>query len=50
MRRLALATLAGLLLLPAPAQAVDPTVPAARDAEPVVLTGKSFGAWAAPAN
>jgi hypothetical protein len=27
----------------------DPTVPAARDAEPVVLTGASFPQWAAPA-
>jgi hypothetical protein len=29
--------------------AADPTVPAARDAEPVVLTGASFPKWAAPA-
>src|SRR3954466_9707868 len=29
---------------------VDPTVPAARDAEAVVLTGKDFPGWAAPAN
>src|SRR5437763_7127162 len=27
----------------------DPTVPAARDAEPVVLTGASFPSWTAPA-
>jgi hypothetical protein len=27
----------------------DPTVPAARDAEPVVMTGASFPKWAAPA-
>src|SRR4051812_44834499 len=31
------------------AGAPDPTVPAARDAEPVVLTGASFPQWAAPA-
>src|SRR3954451_7536196 len=29
---------------------VDPTVPAARDAEAVVLTGKDFPGWAAPSN
>src|SRR3954464_15222995 len=29
---------------------VDPTVPAARDAEAVVLTGKDFPGWAVPAN
>src|SRR5438270_8931615 len=28
---------------------VDPTVPAGRDVEPVVLTGASFPSWAAPA-
>src|SRR5438270_3365302 len=28
---------------------VDPTVPAGREVEPVVLTGASFPAWAAPA-
>ena len=29
---------------------VDPTVPAARDADPVVLTGQSFTGWSVPAN
>src|SRR3954451_16747551 len=29
---------------------VDPTVPAARDADAVVLTGKDFPGWAAPTN
>src|SRR5207248_10378217 len=28
----------------------DPTVPAARDADPVVLTGADFPGWAVPAN
>ena len=51
MRRLALPTLAGLLLLvPATAQAVDPRIPAARDTEPVILPGTAFGTWAAPSN
>src|SRR5204863_3971152 len=27
----------------------DPTVPAARDTEPIVLQGSAFGDWAAPA-
>jgi hypothetical protein len=50
-RRLALPTLVGLLLLaPAAAHAVDPRVPAARDTEPVILGGSAFGEWAAPAN
>src|SRR5437868_4555077 len=54
LRRVALAGF-GLLLcagIPA-ARAVgripDPTVPAARETEPVVLQGSSFGTWAAPA-
>ncbi|HEX8123271.1 MAG TPA: hypothetical protein VF549_18610 [Solirubrobacteraceae bacterium] len=51
MRRIALPTLIALLLVPATAQAaVDVTVPAARDTEPVVLTGKDLAGWAAPAN
>ena len=29
---------------------VNLTVPAARDADPVVMTGKDFGTWAAPSN
>lgn len=42
--------LAGLLPLAAPstAQVTDPTVGAARETEPVVLTGGSFAEWAAP--
>ena len=36
---------------PGPALPVaDPTVAAARDTEPVILTGASYGTWAAPAN
>jgi hypothetical protein len=57
MRRLApLATAAVLTALAAPqlssagSPVVDPTVPAARDAEAVVLTGRDFPGWAAPAN
>src|SRR5215218_2201729 len=39
------------LALPAAANAVvDPTVPAARDTEPVILTGQDFGHWSVPAN
>ena len=44
--------LGGTALAPALAAAppvADPTVPAARDAEPVVMTGASFPQWAAPA-
>src|SRR4051812_41145776 len=59
MRRLAPPAAAALLALFAAPQmssagpsspVVDPTVPAARDAEAVVLTGKDFPGWAAPAN
>src|SRR4051794_25180186 len=50
---IALAALAvgGSALAPALASApvVDPTVPAGREVEPVVLTGASFPQWAAPA-
>src|SRR6266550_6051648 len=57
MRRTVLAIVAALPILVAAAPAVragapgvpDPTTPAARDAEPVVLTGASFPSWAAPA-
>src|SRR5205807_9334721 len=57
MRRTLVSTLAVLALggtaaVPALAGvpgAPDPTVPAARDAEPVVLTGASVPKWAAPA-
>jgi hypothetical protein len=49
-RRAVLAAVTALLALPASALAVDPAVPAARDSEPVILTGQAFGAWAAPAN
>ena len=43
------------LAVPASADAlslpiVDPTAPAARDTEPVVLTGSALGDWSAPAN
>jgi hypothetical protein len=50
------AGLLALLIVPAVAGAdlglptVDPTVPAARDTEPVVLTGKDFPGWSVPAN
>src|SRR3954449_10663563 len=57
MRRLApLATAALLTALAAPqisnagSPVADPTVPAARDAEAVVLTGKDFPGWAAPSH
>src|SRR3954454_14654153 len=57
MRRLApLASAALLTALLAPqlssagSPVVDPTVPAARDADAVVLTGKDFPGWSAPAN
>ncbi|HEV2813496.1 MAG TPA: hypothetical protein VGW10_09615 [Solirubrobacteraceae bacterium] len=52
MRRIALpTTLLALLLVPATANAVSVDVaPAARDSEPVVLTGAQLDAWAAPAN
>ena len=51
-KRLVLAALGALFALPqATAHAlVDLTVPAARDTEPVVLTGADFGSWAVPAN
>jgi hypothetical protein len=51
-----LASLAALAALTVPAIAsgqlpvVDPTVPAARDTEPVVLTGQDLGAWSADSN
>jgi hypothetical protein len=46
-----LAVLATAALAPsAYGQAPDLTVPAARDADPVILTGKDLGAWATPAN
>ncbi len=49
-------TLLGLLLVPAlawgalPLPVVDPTTPAQRDTEPVVLTGKDFPDWSARSN
>jgi hypothetical protein len=51
------ATLAGVALLlcagipaaRAAGPAADPTVPAARETEPIVLQGSAFGDWAAPA-
>ena len=52
MRRLAAAVFA-TLLLPAGASAQLPvpfTTPAARDTEPVVLTGEALGDWAVPQN
>jgi hypothetical protein len=57
MRRIIFAIVIALPLLASATPAVragtpglpDPTVPAARDTEPVVLTGASFPAWAAPA-
>ena len=33
-----------------PLPVTDPTIPAARDADPVVLTGRDFPGWAASAN
>src|SRR3954468_14881323 len=60
MSRMPLAALAALAALAVPTLAtagtpatVDPTVPAARDADYVVLTGAQFGidgSWAVPAN
>ena len=55
---LALLALLALLAVPAPSPAlapgvVDPTVAAARDTDPVVLTGAQFGvdgSWSVPAN
>jgi len=47
------AALAIGVALPAAAQVpgvVNPTVPAARDADPVILTGKDLGSWATPSN
>jgi len=49
------ALVAVALALPAahaalPLPVADPTVPAARDTEPVVMTGAAFPLWAAPAN
>ena len=58
MRRALISTVAalavgGTMVVPALANPVpgvaDPTIAAARDAEPVVLTGASFPQWAAPA-
>jgi hypothetical protein len=40
---------AGLPVARGTGPVVDPTVPAARDTEPVVLQGSTFGDWAAPA-
>ena len=51
-----IATAIGMLVVPAIAVAatglpvVDPTVPAGRDTEPVILTGQSFPAWSVPSN
>src|SRR5438067_1567823 len=46
--------LAGLAAFPAiasgPPGVVDPTTPAARETEPVVMTGAQFPGWAAPAD
>src|SRR5829696_4280556 len=50
MRRIALPTLLAFSILSGSAQAVDLTVPAARDTEPVILTGDQLGEWATPAN
>jgi hypothetical protein len=49
----AAAAAAATVAAPVASGAVDPTIPAARDAEPVVLTGAQFGvdgAWSVPAN
>ncbi|MCU1461011.1 MAG: hypothetical protein JWO37_1086 [Acidimicrobiales bacterium] len=46
---LAVGALASSHALAAAPPVVDPTVPAARETEPVVLTGASFPQWAAPA-
>ena len=40
---------AGIPAARAAGPAPDPTVPAARDTEPIVLQGSAFGNWAAPA-
>jgi hypothetical protein len=50
MRRIALPALTALLLIAPAAHAADITVPAARDTEPVILTGKDLAEWAVPAN
>ncbi|HEX2087521.1 MAG TPA: hypothetical protein VHF89_17690 [Solirubrobacteraceae bacterium] len=50
MRRIALPTLIAFLLASGSAHAVDVTVPAARDTEPVILTGAHLGEWATPSN
>ena len=50
MRRIALTTLCCFLLVAGTAQAVDLTVPAARDTEPVILSGDQLGEWATPSN
>jgi hypothetical protein len=50
MRRIALPTLCSFLIISASAQAVDLTVPAARDTEPVILSGDQLGEWATPSN
>jgi hypothetical protein len=44
------AAAAAAVVVPAHGRVVDATVPAARDADPVVLTGGQLGDWAAPAN
>ncbi len=44
-----IAILAGLPVADAVGPAVDPTVPAARETEPIVLQGSAFTDWSAPA-
>jgi hypothetical protein len=51
LRSLAAAVAAAGFAVPAASGApVDPTQPAARDTEPVILTGKDFGAWSTASN
>jgi hypothetical protein len=51
MRRIGILAAFLSLLVAAPAAAApDPTVPAARDTTPVVLSGEQLGDWAVPAN
>jgi PKD repeat protein len=55
-RHALLATALAMLAIPTVAVAqtglptVDPTVPAERDTEPVILAGQNFGAWSVPSN
>ena len=50
---LSAAAIAAALVVPAHARVVNPTVPASRETDPVVLTGAQFGVdgdWSVPQN